>query len=441
MTGRWLVAIALIGCGDNRPGGDDPFTAVSGTRLALQKYRYDDGTELTATGEFYDTQLHTRCTPAPWRDASLRCVPVADDAEYLDPACTMPIGLGRTIARPTFFVAGDPVAGGAATRVFRAGAAVAPIAQYYSVVGGACVGPIPIPAGLTSFFAIGDELDGDALVGFHDDELAGDRLGLALRETDDGLRVAYGLRDRTLGAACTATVQGDGRVVCEPAGAAAASYFLDPACTAPAIAVAGVAPAIARVIEPSGCASYHPLAGEVAAPVYRRDGDTCVAAAAPDGRLFALDAALALPELERSLEDVPDRRLRRVILAHGGLRLFDDRLFDTATGADCRPRTLRDAIRCLPATAVAATTLFTDGCMVAVRVAELPRRTCEPIGYATTNRPFQLRAIGDVVAAPMFRFDGATCQAYAGSSGTQLRALGPPLDLTTFPSAIYFGER
>jgi len=41
----------------------------------------------------------------------------------------------------------------------------------------------------------------------------------------------------------------------------------------------------------------------------------------------------------------------------------------------------------------------------------------------------------------VFRLDGAACQPYASAPGTELRALGPPLDLTTFESAIYFGER
>ena len=63
MIARWLVAVlACAACGDNLHR-DDLFTAVSGSRLALQKYRYDDGTEQAVANEFYDTQIHTRCTP------------------------------------------------------------------------------------------------------------------------------------------------------------------------------------------------------------------------------------------------------------------------------------------------------------------------------------------------------------------------------------------
>ena len=37
--------------------------------------------------------------------------------------------------------------------------------------------------------------------------------------------------------------------------------------------------------------------------------------------------------------------------------------------------------------------------------------------------------------------DGAACQLYTGAPGTELRAIGPSLDLTMFMTAIYFGER
>lgn len=439
-----LVPLAA-GCGDDlHRGGDDAFTAVSGARLALQKYRYDDGTELAVSSEFYDTELHTRCTPQPWSDGALRCVPAADDAEYADPACTMRIGLARTIAKPTYFVAPDTAAGGAvATRVFRAGAAAAPIAQYYTASGGACAGPTQVPPQLTSFFAVGDELDGGALVAFHDTELADGRLGLVIRESDDGLRVAAGLRDRQLGAACAAAPQGDGSVACEPTGAAAAVLFGDPACDQPVVlATAAGVPAIAKLTEPSGCASYHGVGGELSAPVYRRTGSACAPAEAPPGgRLFAVGPAIELAALGRTQDDVAGHRLHRVVLAAGSLRLFDDRLFDTALAADCRPRTLRGVIRCVPVAVTTASLAFQDACTTAVLVAEVPQHACEPATYATSSRPFQVRAIGDPAPGPLFRLDGTTCVPYAAAPGNELRALGPPIDPATFLGAIYYGER
>lgn len=456
--------VALTGCGDDlHAARDGAFAPRSGARLTLQRYRYDDGTELAVSSEFYDTALHTRCAPQPWRDGALRCVPVVDDAEYTDAGCTLPIGLARTIAKPTYFVAPDTAAGGAAaTRVFHADAAALPITHYYTLTGGVCTGPIAVPSTLTSFFAVGDELDGDDLVAFHDTERAAGRIGVTVRETDDGLRVAAGLRDRQLAAACAATLERDGGVACEPAGAAAATLFGDPSCDQPVVAAAA-APPVARLVEPSGCASYHSVGPERSPPVYRKTDSACGPTDAPAGRMFAVGPTLDLPVLHRTLDDAPGRRLRRVVLdlgpdlgpdpgpdlapalgadpAAARLRVFDDRLFDTVLGADCRPRSIRGAIRCLPVAITTATVVFTAGCTSPVPVAEVPQHACEPPTHATTNRPFQIRPVGDRAPGPLFRIDGTACTPYTGAPGNELRALGAPIDPTIFLGAIYYGER
>lgn len=441
MIARGLVVVlACAACGDNLHR-DDLVTAVSGTRLVLQKYRFDDGTEQAVASEFYDTQVHARCTPQPWADGAVRCAPAADEVDYVDPACTVPIGLTRTIDQPTHFIAfATPPGGRVVARVFRAGAERSPIAEYYDASSGACVGPVPVPPMPMNFFDVGDELDADALVAFHDDELGDDRIGVQLHTTDDGLRAPFGLHDRALDVPCVARLQGDGRVACEPTTAAAASYFGDPACQEPVVA-ASSPPAVAKLVAPSGCASYARVGPELSVRLYTRTGETCTPVATPiEGRLFAVAAPVELAALGRTLEAIPGRRLQRILLDHDGLRFLDDRLFDTATGADCGRRTLRDGVRCLPTT-VAAPTLFLAGCAEQVRVAEVPQHTCTPLAYATSSRPFQIRPIGDAAAGPLFRLDGDVCGPYTGAPGTELRALGPPIDLTTFESAIYYGER
>ncbi|HEY0476486.1 MAG TPA: hypothetical protein VGD37_03130 [Kofleriaceae bacterium] len=447
--GVWLGLTCAAACGDNRraPGDDDPLAAVSGSRLALQRYRYDDGTEQVAAGEFYDTGLHTLCRAMQWTDGGVRCAPVADDAEYLDASCTRLVGIGRTIAAPTLFVVYDGApAGGLVAQVFRAGAPAPPVVQYYTRSGGACTGPVAVPPEIRRFYELADEITHGEVVAFHDAVVGDGRIGLVIREGDDGLRVPSGLRDRELGAACTPGRQADGSFACEPTDAPAAIYFRDPVCREPMVAVGATAvPAIARLVEPSGCASYRRVGGEVSSPVYRRDGDACTAVDAPaGGRLFAVEAPLALAALDRSIEAVPGRRLQHMILqGRDGLRFVDDRLLDTALAAECRPRTLRDTIRCIPIGIVPATPLFLgDSCTMQVRVAEVPHAACEPPAYATTSRPFQLRTIAaDPAPSPLFRLDGDVCKPYTAAPGTEVRALGPPLDLTTFPSGIYFSER
>ena len=138
MTARWLAiagAVCAAGpaCGDNSPAGAELITAVSGTRLAVQKYRYDDGTELAVGNEFYDTELHARCRAQRWIDDTVLCVPIVDEAVYSDAACTELVGLGRTVDRPTLFLAYDHRAGVTiAARLFRADVQRAPISSVHA---------------------------------------------------------------------------------------------------------------------------------------------------------------------------------------------------------------------------------------------------------------------------------------------------------------------
>jgi hypothetical protein len=206
------------------------------------------------------------------------------------------------------------------------------------------------------------------------------------------------------------------------------------------IAVGATVPSIASVIEPSGCARYYRVGHELSPPVYRREGAACMAVTALVGRVFSVEAPLELPALVRSPETARGHRLQRVVLEHDGLRFLDDRLLDTATGVPCSPRTQGDDIRCLP-TSVVSIGLFTDACTTAVRVAELPRPRCEPVAFATTNRPFQLHGLTDPPPGTLFRRDILGCQPYTSPAGTELRGLGPPLELTTFAGGVYFGDR
>lgn len=445
MIRRWLaVAIACAGCGDNARRTDDPLAPVSGTRLTLQIYRYDDGTEQPATSEFYDTQLHARCSPLAWPDGALRCVPAADDAAFVDPGCTVLIGLGRTITNPTHFIVYDQHASGSrvATHVFRAGGPAAGPTQIYSFVDGVCMGPTAVPLTISRFWAVSDEVDGDSLVAFHGQTLGDDRLGLQILRSDDGLSMPSGLVDRTLGAPCTPAFRADGSAVCQPANAAVAAFYRDPLCSIPAVAADDAAPpAIAEVADASGCASYHSVGSPLSAQIYRRDASGCAAVDSGAMRMFSLGAPIELVDLERSVDQVPGHRIQRIALGGDGLHWFADRVFDTTTGADCQPRLLRDTYRCLPPNTTAAIALFDAACTTQVRVAEVASPACAPLGFATTSRPFQLHAIGAPITDPLATMSDGTCAPYTGPPGTERRALGPALDLNGFPTAVYYGAR
>jgi hypothetical protein len=441
-----VVAVAA-GCGDNlaRP---DVYAAVSGERLALQWYGYTDGTRQPEASEFYDTDLHTRCTPQVWADDVVRCVPVADDVAFADAACTDLIGRAVTIDEPVYFVGHDEVADiRRPVSVYRAGEERAPVGQYFQKQGGVCLGPYVDRADAMAYELL-DEIGGAGLVALHEDEVGDGRLALRIRTSDDGMRVPFGLHDRELDVACTPSARPDGSARCEPDSATTVNYYGDPACDQPVVIVPGAAaaPRIARVIEPSGCASFRAIGAEVATPLYQRDGETCLAVGVfPGFRVYAVDGAVELPALGRAVEVVAGRRLQRIVLTDGELRFFDPRLFDTATRVECRRQGVREATRCLPAAVAPVMRLYTSTCAIAAPVAELSPRLCERPGFATALAPgtgdLEIRAIGDPVAEPRYQRSFEQCLPYAPPPGAVLHALGPPIDLTAFPGAIYFGER
>lgn len=450
--GRGAVTAALIaaalagGCGDSVER-DVVLTATSGQRLALSWYRFPDGTEQPEPGRLYDRALHTACAPARWTDGVVRCVPLADDAVFVDDACATAIGVATTTDEPTHFLGRDVIAGDArAVRVYVAGADVDPIATYFRRIEGTCVGPFAADPDAT-FVAITGELTAADLAPVDEAEAGDGRLALVARTAGDGLWAPLGLRDRARDAACVPALGGDGLVRCAPADATPAAYFTDASCVEPAVAVDAAAPAprVAQLADAAGCPTYHAVGAPVAAALYRRDGDACrPAPVTPAVAAFAVGAPLELPTLTRTVEALPDRRLQRIVLAGDGLRFYDDRLVDTALGGDCVRRVFDDEItRCVPAALAPTLRLFTATCIVAVAIAELPARACERPAFAagTSATGFAVRAIGDPVTEPLFHWVADRCQPYVASPGTALYRLGPPIDATAFPGALLYGER
>jgi len=437
-----LLALAAA-CGDN---GDrvEVFTATSGTRLALQKYRFDDGTEQTSPGDVYDKELHTNCIARVWVDGATRCVPVADDAVYTDAACTSVIGRSITMEKPTHFIVYENTHGmDLPAHVFRAGMATDPVTEYFVKQDDRCFGPFSAPSDGVTYFTVGDEIDGATLPAIVETEVGDGPLALALHTSDDGLRVPFELRDRELDVPCTPALRGDGSFVCAPLDTQLAFYFADPACTMPVV-IGDAPPAIVEVSDDAGCTAYRRNAGEIAPQAYMRSGASCVPANLGSGdHVYAVGDPIELPVLTRTLDGPPGRRLQQVILDDGALHFYDDRLFDTATRADCRRMQVGDVTRCLPAALATASSLFTAGCAVPVAVTDLPRRLCERPAFAAANSEvgLEVRAIGDPIANPLFVRSGGQCLPFSAGSDNEVRTVGPPLDPTTFEGAIEFGER
>lgn len=443
---RLLAICALVACGDGAVTEEPSFEPISGSRLKLEWHQYTDGARTVAPDTFYDLELHARCTPRLWIDGVTRCVPIADDAVFGDAACETAFGRSPSTDEPRHFIAYDTLGGvPIPARLFVPGDAVDPIAEFYVRQEGACVGPFPSPADPLTYFAIVDEVPAYQQIPISDHWLGEARLALHYRAGDDGMIVPVALHDRELAVRCVTKQHPELGTVCEPVGSVPSTLYGDPACTQRAITLDATAPvpATATVGEPSGCARHHVIGPELPPMVYRREGEKCVAATPdPAPRVYAVGAPVDLPVIEQEIEDVAGQRLQRIQLHTGSLRFFDDRLFDTATRADCRRTELGAVARCLPELAP-STTLFGADCAVPVRVSELPERTCGRIAFAVSSSEagLELHALGDRVLDPMFHLPNGFCQPYASAPDTTLRALGPPLAPSTFVEAFTFGER
>lgn len=431
-----VVVIALAACGDNLAAPAPVDDARSGDRLKLEWHLYEDGTRQLEPTAFYDVRLHARCTPAPWADDTLRCVPAAGETAFTDAACTEEVGQART-RNPQFFVRTD-VQGGVArpAQLFRAGPRRDAPAALYARRGDACVAIAVEPD--ATFYDLGGPGDVVELVAV--EEGAGDdRLGLALWTAGDGLRAPRGFVDRELGVPCRPQARGDGGAACVPDAVPVARHFVDHQCTAPAV-VAGAAPALAAV-GAGACATYHAVEPTPVTAAYARRGDACVRvdAAVP---AYRLGAAIALPAVERHLEDA-GRRLQRIVVTAGALRAYDARLYDTATRTECARHALAYGSRCLPADAAPARRVFANAvCGYEVAIAEVPA-TCASGAFAVAGgaEP-SVHVIGAPHAEPVFaRGPDDACGPYAPAADAVAHAAGPALPLDVFVGAIPYGER
>jgi hypothetical protein len=118
----WVLLVAA--CGDNGIPRDPLFTGLSGSRIKLQWYLYQDGARQLETAAFYDARLHTRCEPKHFVDGVYRCAPIADTTVFRDRECTpeSELGTATSVRTPKYFVGHDRIDGELrAARLLRAG--------------------------------------------------------------------------------------------------------------------------------------------------------------------------------------------------------------------------------------------------------------------------------------------------------------------------------
>jgi hypothetical protein len=458
MRGCALALVVVVAaCGDN-PEVIESIDAVSGARIKLERWLYEDGTTHVDPSGFYDIRLSTRCTARTWGDDLLRCVPVAGEALYTDASCTTVVGMAGLVtpdpehvsdSNVSHFIGYDWIAGEPRpTRLYSAGDPnpTTPVSTYYSRRNGQCQGPFGAPGG--DFYAITSELAPTIMPVLEEAELGADRLGLRVLTTTDGLRVPIGLHDRALDMACNPAAHGES-VVCEPSDAAyPTDWFEDAECTAPVILVfeGDPMPQLVRTIDEGGCPIYAPLGDDISTPLYYASAGGCVRSDPGMGfHRLRVGAAVDLPLLDREVVDAQTRRLAEMTLTDAidpTLRFTSDRLLDRAIRAECRREQNGDVAQCIPAVTTYGFTLYESGCTIPVPVVELPQRTCTPITFARMS-PFEAptwHAIGDPVRRQLHSNNGS-CSPYVSPSGRELRALGPALPDDTFVHALKYGER
>ena len=437
-----LVLLVVTACGDqiSVPPTDE---ATSGTRLKAEWLFYGDGSRQIAPAAYYDTALHIRCMPRDWVDGTVRCVPEADDAFYTDDVCETAAGYAAVIAKPRHFLTYDVVGDDRLPAVIyhSSTTAIDPPAQLYELVGGKCTLRGAAPAEFPWFEISGV---GDVVELTERETDAGDRLVLRVRESADGLHVPLGLRDTLLDVPCRP--EGES---CVPAIPDVADVFLDNLCETPGVGVpfGSPPPRFVRLEHAQGCPTFHAIGAPFDGPVFRRAGTQCRPAfAVPALRGHALGPAIDPAPLAREIEEPRGRRLGAIALSSGPLRIHDQRMFDTATRAECVPTQYDGVVRCTPASVLPAIVLYAAGCQHPVRIAEVPAQSCtSAAAFATYTPPEvigpELHAIGAPLTTPLYDARTGGCVPYVAPAGFTPHALGPVLPPETFVGGHAAGER
>jgi len=446
------LLVLLCACGDNRPE-IEVFEPTNGTRLMIEQYQFDDGTRLVQPTAFYDRRLHARCTPQEWIDGVVRCVPDAEEAFYRDDTCETLFGRA-TKKFPTHFIAQDLRPDDTErwpARVFAVGAKDDPIAQYFRREGTGedgmpiCTGPFPSPIDEegTQYYELAGEVGGEDLVPITETEIGDGRLGLTVRRSDDGAIVPLGFRDRELDIACAPVSRGD-RGACQPIGAPLAELFADNSCTTPAYLAADTEPpAVASTRLPDGCLAYHAVQTEPVVRAYRDTGTGCAAVPTPL-RVLPLGPAIELAAVERTVDAKPKHRVQRILASEGDLHVYAERLYDTATRAECVLQQMGTTLRCVPTELAPIVRVFGPGCTIERRLAAVPLRACEPFAFAVnpTGETLELHAIGGPFDGVAYMFGPfGNCVPYTPASDRVLYDVGPLLPDDTFVGAVPFGAR
>lgn len=437
-----LASLLVAACGDNL---SDPSSVQGGDRLRLIEYIYEDGFRERDLEVFHDAARDERCEVRLFSDGARYCAPesAAGETVFVDASCSRSLGLVPVeTAAPPYFTRYYELHGERLpSRLYPSGARTDAPTQVWLQQDGFCLGPVAaMPA---EYYELGEEILPSAFVRIRESDVReGERLALGTDTSSDGLRVPGALYDQLVMQRCElAGGANAGEVACVPRELPRASYYGDPGCTQPVVALAASTATDLGTHHASStdCWSLLEVGAPLdpAAPIYEPIGAACVAVPRPGGTVaYATGASLDVAIAARVTAPAQTTRLSLVELQHGALRIPDRFLFDAELGAECR-RERRDGEHvCVPHASTRVQTVFADdACSTTLSLAFLPVGGCHaPARFATDGAAHY--PIGAPYAQPFYELEpGDRCGTFEAPPGLVAHALLPALDAASLPRA------
>jgi hypothetical protein len=433
--------LSTFGCGDNVR---EPASVQSGSRLKLARYVYPGGAHELELDWYFDAELQQRCRPQLWSDGFRYCGPAADEAVFIDDACTR--ALGRTLrglqpARyftTTFQLTVDSPA--QPSRIFHRGApADAPVTIWRNGLGGCLPAE---PGDNLDYFELGEELPRTQLVRLRRGEPQGaGELALVHDLTDDGFRLPAMFVRRDSRRECSPTeIPNVTMLECAPTVATSITHFRDSQCAERvAVTLPGEMPALATSFDPAtSCTSYYRVGAPISASALyeRASGSACVEVAPPSGRVLYAMAGVEVPALLARERASSAERIRSIARITDALRVPDTLVYDSELDTDCK----HDAeLRCVPrtsATRVPPTHFYSDAdCRRGINIALVPSGDCDPPTSFATDGDRYYPLLAPYTAAIFAPSTGATCVGYTPPAPLVPYMIGAAIDPDAFARA------
>lgn len=414
---RWLVALALVGCGDNRAPG----IAQDGSRLASVRYALATGGQVIDRERVHDRQRGEDCTIELFASGERHCMPVGSGGftQFTDSLCTRVVGVVPFDEDvPRYFVRRFMLSGESLpSRLYPPVLSIEPPAALWRQQDGFCLPTTAVEN--ATYYTVGEEIAASALARITVTEtLVGDRLSLAVDGSGDGWRRPGQLVDNLLALPCSLDSAANTDVVrCVPDGLVTTTYFADATCSTPLVSED-------RMLHTArdGCTSVVDAGGAHGAEVFELLGESCVAEGVPAESLATVGVEMRIAELPRRADET-GTRLAAIVIDGFTSEIPTSRLYDRELDAECEVSDVGGELVCAPVEALSVVDLFADAaCNIPIAVAFVPTGQCQPrFAYAGGRR------IEGVYTAPIYELTtGDRCSPYAPPPRFAVHALGAP---------------